>query len=82
MSLEPVCGLRVGELQDDRDADRLTVVVYRLSKGDSSVPIPLHDAYAEVSRERIFLLSDAQFEEYRKRVLAEVKAHRIAKAGN
>lgn len=64
--------------QIKRDADRVLVAVYRLSKGDTDRVVSFEELDAEIKAEALFDLSNEQFHAYGQKAWREVQAHREA----
>lgn len=67
-------------VKETSDADRVLVAVYRLAKGSTETVVSHAEIDAEIRREKLFELSESDFEAYGKRAYAEVVAHRAAQA--
>ncbi len=62
--------------QVERDAKRILVALYRLSKG-RPCQVNREDLLAECTRESLFTCSNEEFETYRTKVLEEVRQWRL-----
>jgi hypothetical protein len=63
-------------MSPSKNAKRMLVAIYRLTKGRTDVAVTKDEIFAECRRERLFHLSDDDFKAYHRRVLDEVKAGR------
>lgn len=61
-----------------RDAKRMLGAIYRLSHGSPNIKVEKIEVLRECRHERLFELTDEEYEVYRAKILAEVKEWRKA----
>lgn len=61
-----------------RNAKRMLGALYRLSHGSTLIKVEKAEVFAECRRERLFELTDEEYEAYRAKILEEVKEWRKA----